>query len=45
MRAGCSPQSELRRNFRDLLAVADLHPIVVRHCRVCVTQVISAVLT
>ena len=45
MRASCSPQSELRRNFRDLLTVTSLLPIVIRHCSVCVAQGIRAVLT
>ena len=45
MGSGCRPQSELRRNFWDSLAIASLLPIVLRHCRVCVTQGIRAVLT
>ena len=45
MESGCRLQSELRRNFRDLLAVADLLLFVIRHCRVCVTQGIRDVLT
>ena len=39
------PQSELRRNLRDSLAIASLPLVVFRHCSVCVAQGIRAVLT
>jgi len=45
MRANFSPQSELRRNFRDWLHLAVWQPVVFRHCRMFVALDISTVLT